>query len=76
MNRPDFDKCTVEATKLLYKQDVSNLILNIQNLVFDKNIIFESLQNYCQLTHRPLSDFLSNKKQLLYDYTFQSMIIT
>ena len=67
MNRPDFDKCTVEATKLLYKQDVSNLILNIQNLVFDKNIIFESLQNYCQLTHRPLSDFLSNKKQLLYD---------
>lgn len=67
MTKPDFERCTVEATKLLYKQDVSNRILNIQNLIYDKNIVFDSIQNYCQLTKQPLSKFLSVEKQMLHD---------
>lgn len=67
MSKPDFERCTVEATKLLYKQDVSNRILNIQNLTYDKNIVFDSIQNYCQLTRTPLFYFLSEDKQMLRD---------
>lgn len=67
MSKPDFEKCTVEATKFLYRQDVSDRILNIQRLNYDKNIIFESIQNYCQLTHTPLFYFLSEEKQMLND---------
>lgn len=67
MSKPDFEKCTVEATKLLYKQDVSNRILNIQNLTYDKNIVFDSIQNYSQLTCTPLFYFLSEDKQMLRD---------
>ena len=67
MIKPDFEKCTVEATKLLYQQDVSNRILNIQNLTYDKSVIFDSIQNYCQLTRTPLFYFLSEEKQMLRD---------
>lgn len=67
MSKPNFERCTVEATKLLYKQDVSNRILNIRNLTYDKNIIFDSIQNYCQLTRTPLFYFLSEDKQMLKD---------
>lgn len=67
MNKPDFEKCTVEATKLLYQQDVSNRVLNIQNLTYDKTIVFESIQNYSKLTQRPISDFLSDNKKMLHD---------
>lgn len=67
MSKPNFERCTVEATKLLYQQDVSNRILNIQNLIYDKAIVFDTIQNYCQLTKRPLSDFLSDDKQMLRD---------
>lgn len=67
MRRPDFERCTSEATKLLYKQDVSNRILNIKNLIYDKNIIFDSIQNYSILTRTPLFSFLSEDKQTLLD---------
>lgn len=67
MDRPDFEKCTTEATKLLYKQDVSDRILNIQKLNYDKNIMFDSIQDYCQLTRTPLFYFLSENRQMLRD---------
>lgn len=67
MRKPNFEKCTIEATKLLYQQDVSNRILNVQELTYDKKIIFDSIQNYSQLTRRPLTDFLSEDKQMLRD---------
>ena len=67
MLKPDFERCTKEATKLLYHQDVSNRILNIQNLIYDRNIIFDTIQNYSLLTGRSLSDFLSEDKQMLKD---------
>lgn len=67
MRRPDFERCTSEATRLLYKQDVSNRILNIKNLTYDKNIIFDSIQNYSLITRTPLFYFLSEDKQALLD---------
>lgn len=67
MHKPDFEKCTTEATNLLHKQDVSDRILNIQNMTFDRNIIFDSIQNYCHLVHRPISDFLSDSRKMLTD---------
>lgn len=67
MSKPDFERCTVEATKLLYRQNVSNRILDIQNLTYDKSIIFDSIQNYCQLTRQPIANFLSEEKQMLKD---------
>lgn len=67
MRKPDFERCTSEATKLLYDQDISNRILNVQKLVYNKNIVFDSLQNYCSLLHKPITDFLSEDKQTLKD---------
>lgn len=67
MRKPDFERCTAEATKLLYNQDVSDRILNVQRLVFNKNIVFDSIQNYCILINKPLTDFLSDDKQVLKD---------
>lgn len=67
MRKPDFERCTNEATKLLYNQDVSNRILNIQRLKYDKNILFDSIQNYCLTTGQPLTNFLSEDKQTLKD---------
>lgn len=68
MITPDFERCTTLATELLYKQNIEDRILNIQHLDYgDKTIIFDSIQNYAQIVKRPLSDFLSNDKQILKD---------
>lgn len=67
MITPNFSKCTEKATELLYKQDVSNRILNIMDLKYDKNIIFDSIQNYCQYTRTPINKFLSANSGLLSD---------
>jgi Zn-dependent peptidase ImmA (M78 family) len=67
LRKPDFARCTKEATKLLHKQDISNRILNIRNLNYDKNILFDSIQNYSDLTNTPLSRFVSSENQALRD---------
>ena len=67
MSKPDFEKCTQLATELLYKQNIQDRTLDIRNLKYDKTIIFESIQNYCLLTHTPLSTFISDEKQTLKD---------
>lgn len=67
MVRPDFDRCTKEATKLLYKQNLSDRILNIMNLDYDKNIMFDSIQNYCRYTKTPAKNFLSTDNDTLKD---------
>lgn len=67
MRKPDFEKCTNEATKLLYKQNLSNRILDIMHLKYDKNIIFDSIQNYCLYTKIPQECFLSKNKTMLHD---------
>ena len=67
MIKPDFDKCTKEATKLLYNQNISDRILNITELNYDKKIIFDSIQAYCKYTKTPLASFISNDKGVLKD---------
>lgn len=67
MNKPDFEKCTALATELLSKQNIKGRILNIRNLNYDKTIVFDSIQNYATMTHRPISDFLSPENQILND---------
>lgn len=66
MPRPDFEKCTAIATELLYKQNISNRVLDIRSLNYEgKTIVFESIQNYARIVKRPLSDFLSEENQTL-----------
>ena len=68
MATPDFERCTALATELLYKQNIKDRILNIQRLDYgDKNIIFDTIQNYALLTHRPISDFLTEDNPILKD---------
>ena len=67
MLKPDFDKCTERATELLYKQEISDRILNIAALNYDKKILFESIQTYCQYVKAPLDIFLSSRKDVLRD---------
>ena len=67
MAKPDFSRCTAKATELLYEQDVSGRILNIQELKYDKDIIFDTIQSYCQLTRIPISYFISPYNDILKD---------
>lgn len=68
MTTPDFERCTELATELLYKQNVKDRVLDIQHLNYeDKTILFDSIQNYAFITHRPLSDFYCNDKHILKD---------
>ena len=67
LEKPDFSRCTAMATELLYEQDLSGRILNIQNLKYDKDIIFDTLQSYCQLTRTPISHFTLPFNEVLKD---------
>lgn len=67
MVTPDFERCTALATELLYKQNLEDRILNIRSLKYDKTIIFDTIQNYALITHRPISDFLTEENQILKD---------
>lgn len=67
MPKPNFDKCTREATKLLYKQTISDRVLNVTDLKYDRNILFDSIQNYCQYTRVPITNFISEEKDTLKD---------
>jgi Zn-dependent peptidase ImmA (M78 family) len=59
--KPDFDKCEKMATKLLLMQDIHSLSIDVKSLVFDKNIIIDSIQNYCRITDSPLFAFIKNE---------------
>lgn len=67
MNRPDFEKCTKLATELLYAQNVTDRILDIRKLNYEKSIIFDTIQNYAFLTKTPLSAFSADKNGMLKD---------
>lgn len=67
MAKPNFSRCIEKATELLYQQDVSNRILNIMNLEYDKKILFESIQTYCQYTRCPITSFISADNETLKD---------
>ncbi len=59
--RPNFDKCEKTATKLLLRQNIGNLFIDVRKLRFDKKILFDTFQNYCRLTKTPLSRFINNE---------------
>lgn len=65
MNSPNFKLCEVLATRLLSKQHLISSIIDVRELVYDKTIIFDSIQNYCYLTKMPLNRFINQETQLL-----------
>lgn len=68
MRSPNFEKCTSLATELLYNQNVKNRKLDIQKLNYgEKNIIFDTVQNYASLVNLPVSMFLSEDNTILND---------
>ena len=68
MRSPNFEKCTALATELLYNQNIKNRILDIQKLDYgERNIIFDTIQNYASIVNLPLSRFLSEKNKILKD---------
>jgi hypothetical protein len=56
--KPDFDKCEKAATRLLLKQNIHSLRIDVRSLVYDKKIFFDSIQNYCKVTNASLSEFI------------------
>lgn len=48
--KPDFDKCEKEATRLLLRQDIRTLYIEPRKLIYDKQIVFDTIQNYCKIT--------------------------
>lgn len=67
MEQPRFELCVDLATSLLAKQQLTTSMIDITTLKFDKNIIIDSMQNYCRLTGAKLTKYLKNKKSLLSD---------
>lgn len=59
--QPDFEKAQNMATKLLLQQDINSLYIDIRNFCFDRKIIIDTLQNYCRITKRKISDFICNE---------------
>lgn len=67
MNKPDFERCVKTANELLSEQDLFCQMLNVEKLVYDKEIIFDSIQNYSLYTKTPLDFFKSKETQKLID---------
>jgi len=58
---PNFEKATKLATHLLYHQNVSDRVLNVENLVYDRPVYIDSLQNYSMLTRIPVEKLVEKK---------------
>lgn len=67
MSKPDFERCVKTANELLSGQDLFCQMLNVEKLVYDKEIIFDSIQNYALYTKTPLDYFMSKETQKLID---------
>lgn len=65
MNKPNFRLCEKLATQLLSIQDIASTKIDIRKLKYDKNIFFDTIQNYATLTHTPIENFINPKTQLL-----------
>lgn len=53
--KPDFEKAQNAATELLLGQNIDSLYIDARNFKLPSNIIIDSIQNFSQLTHYPLS---------------------
>ena len=47
--QPDFHTAQITATKLLLKQNINSLHIDVRNFKFDKNIVIDSVQNYAKI---------------------------
>lgn len=50
------------ATELLSKQQLSSTKIDARKLVYEKEIVFDSIQNYCIATKTPITKFYSKGK--------------
>lgn len=57
--KPDFDKAQNAATKLLLKQDISSLFIDVRNFHLPEAVYIESMQNFCNITDFPISELNS-----------------
>lgn len=53
--KPDFDKAQNAATKLLLKQDINSLFIDVRNFSLPEAVFIESMQNFCDVTGFPIS---------------------
>ena len=65
MRYPNFELCETRASRLLSKQNLRSTRIDVTQLKYDKDIMFDSIQNYCIATGMPLSNFINSKNQLL-----------
>lgn len=65
MKKPNFSLCELLATRLLAKQNLTTTRVDVMQLQYDKNIIFDSIQNYCMLTGEPIEKYINETTQLL-----------
>lgn len=57
--------CVDLATKLLAKQSINSTKIDVLDLAYDKNIVFDSIQNYCKLTCTDTTNFINQETKLL-----------
>ena len=65
--KPNFTLCKKSATELLLKQDLRSSRINVQNLKYDKRIIFDSIQNYAEITKTPIENLIDPDTRILSD---------
>lgn len=58
---PEFSKAKAEATKLLLKQNITDLHIDVRKFVFDKNIIIDSVQHYAKVVKQDISCFTTEE---------------
>lgn len=65
---PNFEKCTEVATELLLNQNLADRVLNVRHMNFgDKNVMFETIQNYSRIINTSLTAYIELKTGLLRD---------
>lgn len=57
--KPDFDKAQNAATKLLLKQDINSLFIDVRSFSLPEAVFIESMQNFCNVTGFPISELNS-----------------
>lgn len=55
--KPDFNRAQDTATALLIQQNLCSLHIDVRDFCLPSNVIIDSIQNFCECTGRPLSDF-------------------
>lgn len=73
--KPDFDRCEKVATRLLLKQDIESLYVDVLKLKFEKSIFFDTIQNYCAITGARVLDLPGGIKALSDGCTLKNKVL-